>query len=456
MRHPILPGLLFYAMLAPRAASQIDAAMLERVRPEVLAAVKKETGADLAKIRIRLAKRPELAWAFEKDRDSSSAEKDSPSLLTRTIWRNALAKFSWSAGEILLCPRNFKRQARLLSAPELDSEAAFRAVLVHECIHAVDEQRHGWSRSFGAIRDPKRKAAYNAVIEGHAQLLAAKICEAHGWKDGFEAFTSVITKMPPDIDEASRLTTQVAFANLDAAYNDGMKFMGFIVDKLGEKGVARVFERPPADFEDVLHPEWYLDPKLRPARLYDLEKPLMSFAEVYSREVWLSRHLSLSGPRMQAALALLPKKDVDRILGHMKHNQVIVLGDRKKPGSRSVTAALMEFDSPEEALFYVFATDRLNRLKDAKMAKGRIRITGSDYVDLEKESWRGLYMRKTVMVGFRRIQVSALVAAKGSVAVELVYNNEEAERGKLAELAAELLEQSSVAKEARKSAGKER
>ncbi|MFQ5504471.1 MAG: hypothetical protein ACE5F1_06690, partial [Planctomycetota bacterium] len=217
-----------------------------------------------------------------------------------------------------------------------------------------------------------------------------------------------------------------------------------------------VFERPPADFEDVLHPEWYLDPKLRPARLYDLEKPLMSFAEVYSREVWLSRHLSLSGPRMQAALALLPKKDVDRILGHMKHNQVIVLGDRKKPGSRSVTAALMEFDSPEEALFYVFATDRLNRLKDAKMAKGRIRITGSDYVDLEKESWRGLYMRKTVMVGFRRIQVSALVAAKGSVAVELVYNNEEAERGKLAELAAELLEQSSVAKEARKSAGKER
>ncbi|MEE9125694.1 MAG: hypothetical protein V3U11_01000 [Planctomycetota bacterium] len=444
---------LFLPLLAPQASAQektavkIDEAMLKRVVAEVFPEIKKETEVDPNNVvRLRLAKGNELGQIVQKDMMEMAKLGDSdkvPSrirLASRLMRRMLLAKFDWREREILLCPNNFKWQAKAIKKPELNSEAAFRAVVIHECIHAIDEHQLQWSKKLLTLPNQRRLEVYNAVIEGHAQHVTARICESNGWSKGFEIFTSAIGQNPPGLGEADRLMSQVRTANLQAAYRDGKRFIDFILDKQGKEGIRQAFRAPPEDFEAVLHPDWYLDPKKRPAQIHDLEKPIAHVIESH-KEDWRPTKTSLTPAQLKASMALSGPEDSERILKHMRQNKVVVL--KAKPG-RLAVVALFEFDSPQEATFYVLAGERLSRIKDEKMVKGTVRITDAHYEPVRREDWQGVYFEKELRVVFKKSKVYSLLGAKGSVAVEILYSDSETNRAHLEKMATTLLDLSLV------------
>ncbi|MFQ5748761.1 MAG: glycoside hydrolase family 26 protein, partial [Planctomycetota bacterium] len=97
-------------------------------------------------------------------------------------------------------------------------------------------------------------------------------------------------------------------------------------------------------------------------------------------------------------------------------------------GSRVITLVLYEFESPAEAAFFLAADERLMRIKDAKMAKGALRILDSSYRKLDEAGASGLIAEKTVAFGGQEIPVLTVVAVRGRLAAELVFSNQKASK----------------------------
>lgn len=417
-------AILFVADLT----AQIDQEMLDAVKAEVVPVVEKATGVDMGHITIRFDEPGELAkllsFELEAQAKATKMSKAQARVLSRAMSKTLFGKFSWNTDEILICPRNFKWQAKILENPELNDPGVLRAVLVHECIHAVDEHRFAWSKVIRSLTSADQLQAYNAVIEGHAQHQTARICKAQGWSKGFEIFTSNIGRLPPSTDAASRLLSEVAAANQSAAYHDGRRFVAFLEKKLGDKGLARAFKQPAADFESVLNPAWYLDSSTRPVKLYEFQPALDGFSKKFEKDEWADRFLTLSTPQIKASMALIKGPDLDRLLGHLKHNRVVLLLDKKQPNHRQITAGLFELDSPAEARFYALANTNLMKAKDLAMKSGRVQILSADYTRLDSPELRGYLAVKKISVAGSMIVVSTLVAAQGSVGIELSFVNE--------------------------------
>ncbi len=430
--------------------------MLDRVSKEVLPAVKEATGVDLTgEVKIKMVTHREAAKVLEEEFKVLSLPR--AKVIARHSARLMLAKYAWSTGEILLVADNFKWQAKAMNLPALNSEGVLRAVLTHECIHAVDDKLYTWSKTILGL-SPESLTPYNAVIEGHAQLMAERICKAQGWEKEFAVYTSVIGKIAPEIGEVERLIIQVNLANLYAAYHDGAKFMAYLDDKFGKDGAAKAFANPPADFEAVIHPDWYLDPSKRPAQLYDFKPSLAEFTEGFDPKEWTARELVLSEPQIRGAMSLLPKETVDRVAKHLKQNKMLLIQDKVNPQARMIVAGLYEFDSPTEAKFYLAASEQLSKIKDAKMKEGPIKIVGVESLVLKEDGWQGLWVEKIVEANELQVLVTSTLGTRGAVAVELLYSNVEVDQEEAIAGAALLLERSfavDAAKEpAKKSAEK--
>ena len=424
--------------------------MLKRVVAEVFPAIKKETGVDPAEVvRLRLAEPKDLSDIVQKDMMEMAKLKDGDKVpgkirvAARSMRRMLLAKFDWREREILFCPDNFRLQAKMLKKAEVNSEATFRAVLVHECVHAVDEQQLQWSKTLLKLPNQRRIEVYNAVIEGHAQHVAARVCAANGWSEGFEIFTSIIGQDRPGVGESDRLLSQIRTANLQAAYRDGKRFIDFLLDKKGKEGIRQAFRTPPEDFQAILHPDWYLDPAKRPVQVHDLEKPLAHFIENHG-EAWTPRKTTMTPAQLNAAMALLESEDRERALKYMRQNKMVVLQAKTKPRNRMLVVALFEFDSPQEATFYFLANERLSRIKDEKMTEGTIRITDARYEPIRRKDWQGVYIEKDVRVFLKKSAAYSLLGVKGAVAVEILYSDEKTDRASLEKLATTLLDLSVV------------
>ena len=73
---------------------------------------------------------------------------------------------------------------------------------------------------------------------------------------------------------------------------------------------------------------------------------------------------------------------------------------------------------------YALANTNLMKAKDLAMKSGRVQILSADYTRLDSPELRGYLAVKKVSVAGSVIVVSTLVAAQGSVGIELSFVNE--------------------------------
>lgn len=371
------------------------------------------------------------------DEDAARSEaKTYSTMMAPTL----LGKYATEGSEIMICAQNFRTLARTLALPKLNSAEVLKAILIHESVHAVSDEIYGWSEVLEKIEKRETVMAYNAVFEGHAQHVTRALCEGTEIEEAFDLYTSSVGRLDPDLPQAIEFLARIMASETVAAYIEGEKFVSAILLEGGEPALRKAYEHPPRDLDEIVRPEWYLDPSKRKKLEYDLDAAMDEFASDYESDEWSVTRLAMTIPQMRAALALLDAKEVDRVVGAIQHNRGAVVADSATGQDKMIVAVVYECASVEDALYYLAVVERLSKLKDEKMKTGPLRITASSSEEVRAETWQGLYQKKEVTAGFTKIPASSLIAVNGRIVVELAYSNVgDIEKRTLKEVATRLL-----------------
>ncbi len=401
------------AAVESRVEAKLDPALeLKLVESDVIA--EHVAAENLPAIRLR-----------QRDEEKARAEADAAG---EVLAQMALAKYAWSTRELLVVPATWESHADLLGRPQLTSDGALRAVMVHELVHALDDARFDFGQTIAKLPTLDAVLAFNAVIEGHAQHVTRAVCAKQGWNEGFDAFADsigAIPEVPPELGELTKVLMEIASVSLTSAYEDGERFIAELERAGSRDAIVRAFREPPSEMEFILHPEWFLDPATRPKLCFDLERGLAVFAERLPADTWTTQRLTLSSAQVGVALALLPEQTVERIVDSAVTTRVLIAQPTAAPASKNVLLGVIEFRSDDEALFYAGAARELARIKAEKMKEGILSILDSKVTGIDDERARGFAQRLRVRAGLEEIDVHAVTVARGHIVSESVFSAEQ-------------------------------
>jgi hypothetical protein len=418
-------------LVAPGVHAQEGALAPERLAAlaaEGIPLVRDALGVELAGVEVRIGTRAEIEAAIVYESwptllrivgDPARAEQQAAEL-AREFAPFLLAKYVFESDDVLIQPEAFERVAARAGMPELLEEPCVRAVLLHEFVHAADDERHDFSRLFQGCRSTDALRAATAVVEGHAQLVARDLAERFGCVEGLATYTRAITAPPRALVESGDTGSQLALRTQSmlaaSSYVDGEAFFVALRAAGGEEVVQRAFREPPADTVVIARPEWFLDPGSRPHAAFDLEPALDAFADELDGDGWTEQRISVSAADLRALLAPLAPEEVDALAATLRQNRVHGSGTAL---GQQVSLALFEFGTAAEAAAYLEAYERMQRGRDEQMKEGVIRILSSDYETLGPPELDGVLVTKRIATPIH-VDVTVLCATRGPLALELM------------------------------------
>ncbi len=414
---PVTEARLQAAYVDARAACEkVLGARLEQLPPLQLAEVDA-----LAEV-IAAENLPSVRLREPDDDKATTAAEQIGAQLAPVVY----AKYAWSTRTFLVVPKTWERLARTLQRPELTADVTLRAVMVHELCHAIDDHKFDFAARLREAKTADAVTAYGAVIEGHAQLQARRVCAKSGWTDGFATLTDSVGALPAKmmVGEAEQFLLRTRAAALAMAYVDGERFAATVLAARPETGARDIFEAPPKDAETILAPKWYLDPTSRPELLYDFEPALDALVATFDKDVWSSSRSNATGKQLAAGLTMLPKEEIDALVASLRAMRIVQLAPTAAPQSKIVILAAMEFDSEDAAARWIALSKRVSDHKDETMDKGVLRITGSKTTELTGNPLRGYLQEKQMKNGRVNFSVASIDAMQGRIVLETVFSGE--------------------------------
>jgi hypothetical protein len=193
------------------------------------------------------------------------AELDVRALLLRLMGEQVVGYYDIEAHRLIVRDDVMKAFEGRRSGAHVDVDEA-RVVLVHELVHALQDQHLGLSANIDKNRDSDAESAYRALIEGDATL--AMIAFAH---DRDARQLSELTSDPASVRNLSALVRSSPLAGSElgsapaivrvpllSAYVDGLGFAANLHGDGGWGRVDRAHADPPVSTEQVLHPERFV------------------------------------------------------------------------------------------------------------------------------------------------------------------------------------------------------
>ena len=141
---------------------------------------------------------------------------------------------------------------------------ALEFALVHELVHAVDDQHFNLNAFAKGARESEQQLARMAVMEGQASWVMTEWVMRQSDRSLLDNSLLAVTTASATRFEASQFPvyekTPLYFREvLIFPYTDGLLFQHAMVERFGTQGFRRVFERPPATTQQVLQPDLYLE-----------------------------------------------------------------------------------------------------------------------------------------------------------------------------------------------------
>ena len=179
---------------------------------------------------------------------------------------------------------DYKRRTMFLSdwAPP---EAREYAVL-HELVHAVDDQQFNLRRFVKGARESEQQLARLAVIEGQASWVMTEWVMRQSDRTLQGNRLAAIATVSATRFEAEQFpvyeSTPLYFREvLIFPYTDGLLFQHDMVERFGTDGLKRVFQNPPETTQQILQPDLYINrPDPSPAEPARIAMP-RGFKRVY-------------------------------------------------------------------------------------------------------------------------------------------------------------------------------
>jgi hypothetical protein len=448
IRAACLLGLLVAALPAPLRAEEPTAnawespGLLAQALDAAIAAVEEVAGARFeARPTARHSTAADVRGLLETElAEALAAQGDALRQGLGTISEGLVAKYAPDTLVVHVVPATMARLAEILREPLLLEADVLRVVLAHEVAHALDFQRFPAldRRRRELATRPVAATAAGAVIEGHAQWVAARVARRWGLEEAFRRFTHAITAVPEGLEPAQALILRAIVAEAAFAYGKGQAFCEAVHDAQGREGLERALADPPLTPEEIERPELWLDPKRAPAAA-DLGAHLDACAALAPGEGWEVTKQSLLRAHIEAQAVLLPESERAAATTGYEGGRAGVWQRESPPGF--VAAGVMRFDGPENTKRWIATERAIFEAKDEQMAQGELRVVSSTYAAIEGVPLElGFRVVKRVKVpGLGEKDYAGFVLAVGSLSYEVtVFDPDEAQRAALASLPATL------------------
>jgi hypothetical protein len=189
-----------------------------------------------------------------------NAEDDLRSMFVGVLGEQVIGYYDPETGRLVI---REDVMAGLAGAFGPDQTQEARLVLVHELVHALQDQRLGLGESYEKERTADGDNAFRAVVEGDATLaMLAHALRQQGIP--LSAATTGIQQMGDYVDlnalvRGEKLDDAPAIlrVTLVAPYLRGLQFVAAVQGRGGWPAVNNAHRRPPTTTEQVLHPEKY-------------------------------------------------------------------------------------------------------------------------------------------------------------------------------------------------------
>lgn len=191
---------------------------------------------------------------------------DVRSLLLRLMGEQVVGYYDSEAKHLVVRDDIMRAFGRGEHSDESAELTEARIVLVHELVHALQDQRLALSEHIEAERDTDADNAFHALVEGDATLAMI------GFALERERIPlSRLTKNPAQVRQFSEVVRRSPLAGTEleqapeivrvpllSAYVDGLSFCASLHGSGGFAAIDRVHAAPPVSSEQVLHPERFV------------------------------------------------------------------------------------------------------------------------------------------------------------------------------------------------------
>lgn len=172
--------------------------------------------------------------------ETEVSERVEDSLRVPPRW--VLGEYSASTHTIVLFRKRIRYFLLFVGYLEEAEPSVLRLLLVHEAVHALDEDQHRRVTRLGELQEAEECAVFEAVIEGHAEYVTGVI--AHQ-SDAWSIFEDCQASYIGQEDET-------AFK-----YYWGHQFFLHVAGRNRPDFVARIFRSPPTRREEIRKPVTY-------------------------------------------------------------------------------------------------------------------------------------------------------------------------------------------------------
>ena len=336
------------------------------------------------------------------------------------LGESTVAKYEPGRHLVHVIPEGAEMLAAGLEDSVLSSEAALRIVMVHECTHALDFERFGWTAKREGFDGLESHRALGAISEGHAQFVAARIAASWGLVRTFErcafATTALPHALPPELTKiATKLISGRRFA-----YEQGAAFLGDVFLERGERGLVAVLASPPPMVRGIEHPEEFLHPDVA-SRPRDLESIVDVVRPLTPEPPWVRVTTSPSESYLRSQLiGSSPAGGGDPLGGF--------LDARRRFASRfraTLMSLALRFRTPEQAVAFTMAFRRRMEFLDRTWNSDDGRLVASKYEDGvgAKGQFPGFFVRRDVEIGTSVAWRSTAAMAVGTIAFQVDTSN---------------------------------
>ncbi len=212
--------------------------------------------------------------------------------------KNYIALYSLTTHDIIININNLNRLFIQMNLDEVEQQSLFKLILLHEMIHAIDDQNFNIIEKFLSVNNIDSFQAYSALIEGHAEFVIKKLYKklkmTHVYSKyirRFNSFLGIFTKTE---------RTQSSYCNF--IYEKGKDFFEYIETErngITETVLGRLFNNPPKTTLHILKPRSYLKQNLKP--LYNLVSIFKEVDQFFPIETWVREDNDIAGLALRMA-----------------------------------------------------------------------------------------------------------------------------------------------------------
>ncbi|MFK8076698.1 MAG: hypothetical protein AB8B84_08950 [Granulosicoccus sp.] len=145
-----------------------------------------------------------------------------------------------------------------LPADESIRTSALMTLLIHELVHAADDQRYKIHEN--RALNFRASFAQSATFEGHAQWITRKICEQHNCSEGLDALDNFMFNRNAEPALHSQPIEAISHNVLEYSYVEGERFIAALAEREnGQQLIDELLSAPPQDPIQILSPETFPD-----------------------------------------------------------------------------------------------------------------------------------------------------------------------------------------------------